>query len=343
MSRERLIALTVVVLTWLPAPSQAYVQAGGYLIARQPCPALQSIRNGSNPGSVTLTVDMAYPVLGKNRPDATYWHLHIGGAAPQARWVPITCGIHVVRADDGGDTADASSAAPSAANATTGGGCNRDYVLALSWQPAFCQDHPRKNECQTQVPGRYDTAHLTLHGLWPQPPGREYCDVSERDKALDRSGAWAQLPPLALTDATYLQLLQLMPGVASQLQRHEWIKHGSCFGAPAEVYFRAAMALQRQVNRSPIRQLFVDNVGGRLSAAEIRAGFDKAFGPGTGSKVNMRCTGGLVTELWIHLRGEVTPSAPLAALLKHAPDAHAGCREGLVDREGLQSGVRQVR
>ncbi len=334
MSRERVFALIFVVLAWLPSAGWAYVQADGYLIAEAPCPALQSIKKGTNPGDVALTVDMAYPVLGKNRPDASHWHVRVKGASPQERWVAVSCGIHVVVAGSDGGNAGASPAAPSPTGGMAASG-EPEYLLALSWQPAFCQTHQSKNECRTQTIGRYDAANLTLHGLWPQPRGREYCDVSARDKALDRSGAWDQLPPLNLPDATYLKLLQRMPGVASQLQRHEWTKHGTCFGTTPEVYFKDAMALQEQINTSPVRELFVTNVGDSLSASEVRTRFDQAFGTGAGNKVNMRCTGNLITELWINLRGKIKADTPLASLLKDAPNAQVGCHEGMVDRVGF--------
>ena len=160
--------------------------------------------------------------------------------------------------------------------------------------------------------------------------------MSGRDKALDRRGAWSELPALGLTDATYLKLLERMPGVASQLQRHEWTKHGSCYGEPAEVYFKEAMALQEQVNLSPVRELFVANVGDTLSAAEIRASFDQTFGAGAGAKVKVSCDrNGLISELWVNLHGEIDADTPLATLLKNAPDAEIGCREGMVDRVGF--------
>ena len=41
------------------------------------------------------------------------------------------------------------------------------YVLALSWQPAFCEGRPDKSECRTQTQNRFDANNFVLHGLWP--------------------------------------------------------------------------------------------------------------------------------------------------------------------------------
>ena len=50
-----------------------------------------------------------------------------------------------------------------------------------------------------------------------------------------------------------------MPEAASFLQRHEWYKHGSCYG-PLEEYYTESLALMDQLNDSAIRSLFAANV-----------------------------------------------------------------------------------
>src|SRR3546814_1497468 len=42
------------------------------------------------------------------------------------------------------------------------------FVLAVSWQPAFCETRPAKPECVTQDEDRFDASHFALHGLWPR-------------------------------------------------------------------------------------------------------------------------------------------------------------------------------
>ena len=38
--------------------------------------------------------------------------------------------------------------------------------------------------------------------------------------------------------ATRAELETVMPGTKSLLERHEWTKHGSCYPADAETYFK---------------------------------------------------------------------------------------------------------
>jgi ribonuclease T2 len=67
----------------------------------------------------------------------------------------------------------------------------------------------------------------------------------------------------------------------------------------------------------------------------VRFAFDKAFGKGSGRKVKMVCKNGLVTELWINLKGEIEEDTDIAKLLKKAPIAKGGCQKGKVDAVGF--------
>ena len=68
------------------------------------------------------------------------------------------------------------------------------FVLAISWQPAFCETRPEKPECDSQTPDRFDAANFALHGLWPQPRSRDYCGVDEATVRTDEDGDWHELP-----------------------------------------------------------------------------------------------------------------------------------------------------
>jgi ribonuclease T2 len=313
--------IRVMFILFLPSVISATVPMEGYLIADKECPAYQSIKKETNPGEVMLQSGYAYEITGKNKPNATHYQVLIDQAQPKSRWVEISCGkaLYDCKAAEG------IPAGPEAA----------EYVFAISWQPAFCQTHQSKAECQTQTSDRYDADHFTLHGLWPQPRGNDYCNVPSIDKNLDKSGAWDRLPALGLSDTTYADLLIVMPGVASYLQRHEWIKHGTCYGEPAETYFREAMALLNQINESVVREHFAGNIGHTITAQTIRSKFDEAFGAGSGAKVKISCSGGMITELQIRLEGDITEQTPVNNLLMNAENIGAGCSQGKVDAVGF--------
>lgn len=162
------------------------------------------------------------------------------------------------------------------------------YVLALSWQPQFCEEAGRKKpECKIQQ-GTYFASKLVLHGLWPQ--GGEYCGVPAAQVADDKAGRWEKLPALALFQATAEALEDLMPGRQSHLDRHEWVKHGSCSGLDPETYFSRAIALVRQVNERPLAKLIGSNAGGKIAATEICRTTAQDFGPDGLRAVSLKTT-----------------------------------------------------
>jgi ribonuclease T2 len=300
--------------------ARATLPVDGYLVAGRECPAISSIRRGANPGDVQLTPGIAYPVIGKNRSEATHYLLRIDGAAPQDRWVEVGCGA--LRTE---------TTAGEGSSAGTAG----EHVLAASWQPAFCQLHDHTPECESQTPGRYDAVHFSLHGLWPQPRDKVYCGVADAHRELDEARAWSRLPALPLSVETREELSIVMPGVASSLHRHEWVKHGSCFGSGAEAYYRSSLSLMDQLNASPVRDLFEAHIGEELGLGPIRDAFDAAFGPGAGARVDVQCDAGMISELRIHLGGRVGPEASLPALMAAASPVSSECDRGRVDAAGL--------
>jgi ribonuclease T2 len=334
MNRPRLLAILffALVIGW---PAHATVPLDGYFIAGQDCPAYSSFRKKKNPGNQTLIREQAYQVIGKNKSAATHYLLRVKDADPQERWVEVSCGMLLADCNSsgeiGGATGGGNGGGPGAGSAT-----GKEYLLAVSWQPAFCQTHQDKHkvECETQTAERFDATHFALHGLWPQPRGKEYCDVSNVNQRLDQNKAWGQLPPLGLTDTTLADLTVTMPGVASYLQRHEWYKHGSCYGPPEE-YYQDSLALMDQLNDSPLRELFAGNIGQSITANQIRAGFDRAFGAGSGGKVRIKCKSGMITELWINLKGGIDEETELSDLLAAGAPTDKGCNAGRVDAAGF--------
>ncbi len=136
-----------------------------------------------------------------------------------------------------------------------------------------------------------DATELSLHGLWPQPRGKPIAAWTARwCRPITRTSG-TRLPEPELSPATRQALAAVMPGVQSGLERHEWIVHGTCFGAPADAYFARAASLAQQVNASPVRDLFAQSIGSSVSADAIRAAFDQAFGPGAGNRVTVSCSG----------------------------------------------------
>ncbi len=214
-------------------------------------------------------------------------------------------------------------------------------LLAVSWQPAFCEQRPKRPECASQRANRYDATHFSLHGLWPGPRSNSYCNVSSTLIATDKKGRWGSLPDLNLDASLLSRLNQVMPGTRSFLQRHEWVKHGSCHeNGSANGYYEDSLRLMKALNASGVARLFADNIGNRLKASEIRAAFDKEFGMGTGKRIRIKCKRDgarlLIQEITIGLYGEFDAATTLSQLMLRAKPTNGGCEGGIVDAVGLQ-------
>ncbi|NEP15087.1 MAG: ribonuclease T2 [Symploca sp. SIO2C1] len=305
-------------------PAYALIKLNDQFVAGEACEALQSIRKGTNPGNIRLTPEQTYPVIGKNREEESHYLLRLEDAEPPVRWVPLQCGQLL-----------GSSVTPDTP-------VNLDYLLALSWQPSFCETRPSKVECQSQTAERFDATNLVLHGLWPQPRNNIYCNVSQDIISLDKDRQWSELPPINLSEETSNALVIKMPGFASDLHLHEWYKHGTCYSDSPEEYYQESIALLDQVNNSLVRDLFASNIGDFLSSNEIRNQFDEAFSDGAGSKVQVKCKrdidedrDNMVVELWVNLKGNIEPDTLIESLLEAGKSVRAGCPLGEIDPAGF--------
>ncbi len=309
-------------------PALAEMPAAGSFIASKACPALQSIRKETNPGAVMTEPGTRYAVTAMNRKKATHYRIEVPAADPPERWVEADCGTVESAAEQKKARPQAASRGPS-------------YVLAISWQPAFCEGNSRKRECRSQSGSRFDATHFTLHGLWPQPGTNIYCGVSAEERRAATEGRWGDLPRLPLTLATARALEEAMPGSQSFLDRYEWVKHGTCHAAQdPEAYYRDSLRLLAAINRSPVRDVMARNIGREVTASDIRAGFDQAFGPGAGERVRLACRDDgrrrLIAEITIGLRGDLSGGSPVSELILASSPTDPGCPSGIVDPVGLQ-------
>jgi ribonuclease T2 len=316
-------------LWWSLAPAAlAFVPVQGEFVAQRTCPATRGIQAKAD--GVEVRAGERYAVLGLNRPQGDWLQIRVPGARPKSRWVSLDCGRWTPAGAEGRDR----SALPAPA-ARSG-----KLLLSLSWHPAFCETRPEKVECQEQAASHVEADHFVLHGLWPQPRGLEYCNVSERERALDERRRWRDLPDLSLQPATRERLRRAMPGTASGLDRHEWVRHGSCFASDADVYYRTALGLVEQVNQSALREAFVGRLGQRVTLDQLRAAFERSFGPGTGTALGLQCSRDgdrqLISEIRIKLRQPLDDATKLSAALDRSSPERGNCSAGEVDRVGLQ-------
>ena len=182
------------------------------------------------------------------------------------------------------------------------------YVLALSWQPAFCESNAKRSECRTLDSGDFAARHLAVHGLWPNDrpgAGPTYCGVDEDTRALDTPKSWCQLPEPEMSGKTRAHLAQTMPGALSCLDRHEWIKHGTCAGIGAERYFGETLRLAAAVQETPFAEAISANVGRRVTPQQLIQAFEASFGAGAAKALTLVCSDrGDLTEIRIALQAD---------------------------------------
>ncbi len=332
--------IAVAALALLASTAFAQVKMDGQFVASKACPAVVSIKKGTNPDNAVIEAGKSYALLGKNKDQATHYWLNVPGANPAQRWVAIECG-----SADGAKTASAPAAGGGAAVNTNMGTVKpkkkpkgpKDgipfYVLALSWEPAFCEAMKGKAECKNQTAASYEATHFSLHGLWPQPRANVFCGVDRAMAALDDQHQWEQLPEPQLTPATKAALEKVMPGTQSVLQRHEYIKHGTCYPAGnAEQYFKDAVRLANEVNGSSVQTFMAAHIGKTIQMSDLRAKFDEAFGAGAGDHVRVSCDkAGRFSEMTIGLKGDIPSGKSLAELIAASETTDAGCESGIVD------------
>lgn len=213
-----------------------------------------------------------------------------------------------------------------------------EYIFAISWQPGFCETRPNRKECAGQTSERYDATHFSLHGLWPVK--KSYCGVSADIKARDRKGDWLDLPQLAMAEETAAKLMVAMPGTQSGLDRHQWLRSGTCHGSTAQDYFSVQLRLLEEINGSAVRALFAARLGQDVTEREVKQAFDESFGKGSGDRVRMRCekagARSVVTGLTIGLAGDVSAMSGLSTLILAAADTDFKCAKGAVDTAGIE-------
>ena len=159
-----------------------------------------------------------------------------------------------------------------------------ENILALSWENTYCKFH-HSSECKTR--SLYSYTHFTLHGLWPKQ--KNYCHVKY---------------PFKLSPLLEKVLQKYMPAAKYGLAKHEWKKHGTCFGTDAETYFLTAIKLTQQFNETNFAGYFRTHLGEYVSLARLRFLFGGSFGAKNKRKFQLLCIKGHIAEIRINLKGD---------------------------------------
>jgi ribonuclease T2 len=302
-----LLSLTI----GLPSTVSASVKLSGTLTAKESCEAYVSKRKKTNPDNQRLKIGQIYSVIAANRQNNPHWfRIRIDGSRLPERWVHKDCG-----------TLKLNSPQPlSSRPVCQMPGHQTTQVLALSWQPAFCETHRYMAECKIKDAKAYQASHFTLHGLWPNwekcQPHYQFCDAKVSQKAKTKCG----YPPIRLSRKVRHQLGVVMPSLVSGtcLQRHEWWKHGTCSGWNADTYFTVSTRLTKEFNEAGIAAFMKDNLGKRVRKKTFLSLIDRNFGAKARQLVKLSCNkrSGNLTEIQILLPAKIAENDSLASLIK---------------------------
>lgn len=301
------------------------------------CPAFNNMKHSSNTHNIVLDTDKKYTIIKHHKGQIL---LLIKGEQPAQRWVDESCFTQKNQKLNSVDTAiekiDKSTDLSINTNKYIKSKNTKQMLLALSWHNAFCETHRHKKECKRDMfslfRSKHREHHFILHGFWPQPRNKVYCNVENKYITMDKYKHWSKLPDMDLTETTKTKLTKIMPGIHSNLHKHEWYKHGTCYGTDAETYFKESIMVTEQFYHSEVSRFFEKNVGKKVTLKQIRILFDKSFGTGAGERVELKCKNGLITELWLHLG---SGSKELDGLLREGKKVRSRCDRGRIDRAGF--------
>jgi ribonuclease T2 len=286
------------------------IPVSGNFTASTTCPAFQSFRKETNPDNTQLIINRRYEALSINNKDWQWVQLRIPGASPTVRWVNKHCGSAEFTLKS--NTANHS-------NQKNQNSCQipndyDSYVLAVTWQPGFCEHvnyKGRKPECDAINSGKKTISHLTLHGLWPN---KRSCGINY--------GYCDSKATLNLSPTTITTISPWMPNFFYQnsFGEYQWKKHGACQRLNDDDYFLTAVELVKKVDESPIGLFLKQNIGKTISVAEFKSQLTQAFGSNGVNRLRLSCSKSrYLTEIQLNLARNFNPDDSLVNLLEKAP------------------------
>ncbi|MFZ6770220.1 ribonuclease T2 family protein [Undibacterium sp. Di26W] len=295
--RKILLKQALLLLAGVFSGLSAYAseRAAGSFTAGKSCDLYASFAKSTNPDSAKTKPGLAYDIREINKANNFEWiRVDVPEASPRLRWVARDCGSFTL------DEANKQPASAKNNGASAGDVCSTpnkedSYVLAITWQPGFCEHFPykgKKPECDAIHNGELVVSNLTLHGLWPN---KKECGIN-----------YGNCPssPLRLSKDSVSRISPWMPNFMYETKfgEYEWQKHGACQARDADTYFRTAVAAVEEVNNSMVGKFILSRVGKSFAAADFFADVKKNYGDNVAKSIMLSCAGGkYLQEIRFHL------------------------------------------
>jgi len=300
-------------------------KAIGVFSASQSCPAYVSKNKLTNPDNTQILADKKYDIIEVNKPPAhaSWYRVVLPAANPKERWISAECGDAKLAGGQGtGDNGNSNSCSIA--------GEADSHVLALSWQPAFCETKPQKPECKISDLQVYQAKHFTLHGLWPN---KKSCDTHYAfcgDIKAQKQN-FCDYPEIKLDSTSQVALAEVMPSVkaGSCLERHEWYKHGTCHASRSmNEFFDLSVDLARQFNDSGMAYFMNRRIGQQVRTEDFLNRIAAVLGSAARERIKLNCNQGMLVEIQLSLIADLIPGTDLEKLIADAPaQSNSNCGE----------------
>lgn len=319
MSHPQKFSLSLLASLFIAAPYAKAEPFDGTFTANQACPLYLSKNNLTNPDNLYSQIGSKYTITEINKKPVQWYRINasLNNSSQNLRWISASCGVsdpEVATTDNNSNNLcqQVSGKADS-------------YVLAVSSQAGFCETfgaNKGKPECKALDKDSPYRSQFTLHGLWPNQKscGTNYGYCNSTQKQTNH----CDYAPLTLGLVTEFKLKENMPSYkyGSCLERHEWYKHGTCQDKSPDQYYFIATNMVEEINATTLKTYLSNHLGQTVAKSEIYQQFEQVYGQGSSNKIQLICSQGVLTDIYIQLPNlETSNNLDIKSLLATAPNS----------------------
>lgn len=271
------VYIAAALLTFTTLGASASESANGSFIASKSCEAYSSFAKRSNPGDARISAGTSYTVREINKTDYDWVRVEVPGAEPKLRWVQRDCGKPELEEREERTAARSNGEVCSLPNQQD------SYVLAITWQPGFCEHvsyKGKKPECDAMNGGTLPAKTLSLHGLWPN---KKECGTNYGS---------CNGPAFSVSKDTIEKVAPWMPNFYYErtFGAYEWNKHGRCQALPPDDYFIKAVSAVRVVNDSEVGKIVLGSAGKSFRVNDFFDRVKARYGDKVANTITLVCT-----------------------------------------------------
>lgn len=271
------VYIAAALLAFTALGASASESANGSFIASKSCEAYSSFAKRSNPGDAKISAGTSYTVREVNKTDYDWLRVEVPGAEPKLRWVQRDCGKPELEEREERTAARSNGEVCSLPNQQD------SYVLAITWQPGFCEHvnyKGKKPECDAMNGGTLPAKTLSLHGLWPN---KKECGTNYGS---------CNGPAFSVSKDTIEKVAPWMPNFYYErtFGAYEWNKHGRCQALPPDDYFIKAVSAVRVVNDSEVGKIVLGSAGKSFRVNDFFERVKARYGDKVANTITLVCT-----------------------------------------------------